>query len=166
MLFRDVDGRTSSRSSKTQTVLSSFTSIFLSWFSRKRKHFRQDHRQYVILGFGLGVIALTLLLWPVAAILRRHYGKPLTLESSCPAHPWILRIVCALNIFSSSDFHGLSGLKSPEASARQAISGCTQFKSSACSAELARFTRSSLLCLLGRQTAMGLGIASGMFCWA
>src|SRR6202008_1691463 len=32
---------------------------------------------YLVLGFGLVVVALTVLLWPVAAIVRKHYGKPL-----------------------------------------------------------------------------------------
>ena len=34
---------------------------------------------YIVIGFSVAVIALTLLLWPVAAILRKHYAKPLTL---------------------------------------------------------------------------------------
>lgn len=34
---------------------------------------------YVVLCFSLGVIALTLLFWPVAAMLRKHFAKPLTL---------------------------------------------------------------------------------------
>ncbi len=32
------------------------------------------------LGIGLGALALTFLLWPVAALVRRHYGAPLAVE--------------------------------------------------------------------------------------
>lgn len=40
-----------------------------------------DHKifNYVVIGFSIGVIVLTLLFWPIAAILRKHYAKPLTL---------------------------------------------------------------------------------------
>lgn len=35
---------------------------------------------YVVIGFSICVIALTLLLWPVSAILRKHYAKTLALS--------------------------------------------------------------------------------------
>ena len=43
-----------------------------------------DHKilNYVVIGFSLTVIALTLVLWPVSAVLRKHYGKPLALSES------------------------------------------------------------------------------------
>jgi len=43
-----------------------------------------DHKilNYVVLGFSLTVIVLTLVLWPVSTILRKHYGKPLALSES------------------------------------------------------------------------------------
>lgn len=53
---------------------------------------------YIVLGFGIGVIALTLLLWPVAAILRKHYGKPLSLDPRARRMRLILRLVCVLDI--------------------------------------------------------------------
>jgi predicted membrane channel-forming protein YqfA (hemolysin III family) len=49
---------------------------------------------YVIIGFSLCVIALTLLLWPVGAMLRRHYGKPLTLDPSARRLRMLVRLVC------------------------------------------------------------------------
>ena len=36
----------------------------------------------VVLSFGLGVLGLTILLWPVAAVVRKHYGKPLNYSPS------------------------------------------------------------------------------------
>lgn len=44
---------------------------------------------------SLVVIVLTLLLWPVAALLRRHYGKPLTLTPQQKRLRLLVRLVCA-----------------------------------------------------------------------
>ena len=35
---------------------------------------------FVILFFGLSVVLLTVLLWPVGALIRKHYARPLSLE--------------------------------------------------------------------------------------
>jgi CubicO group peptidase (beta-lactamase class C family) len=51
---------------------------------------------YFIIGFSLCVIALTLLLWPIAAILRKHYGKPLSLEPAAKRLRLLVRLVCFL----------------------------------------------------------------------
>jgi CubicO group peptidase (beta-lactamase class C family) len=51
---------------------------------------------YFIMGFSLSVIALTLLFWPVAAILRKHYGKPLSLEPAPKRLRLLVRLVCFL----------------------------------------------------------------------
>ncbi len=51
---------------------------------------------YFIIGFSLSVIALTLLLWPIAAILRKHYGKPLSLEPAAKRLRLLVRLVCFL----------------------------------------------------------------------
>ncbi len=49
---------------------------------------------YFIIGFSLCVIALTLLLWPIAAILRKHYEKPLNLEPAAKRLRLLVRLVC------------------------------------------------------------------------
>jgi CubicO group peptidase (beta-lactamase class C family) len=49
---------------------------------------------YVIMGFSLSVIALTLLLWPIGAMIRKHYGKPLTLEPGAKRLRMLVRLVC------------------------------------------------------------------------
>jgi CubicO group peptidase (beta-lactamase class C family) len=51
---------------------------------------------YFIIGFSLCVIALTLLFWPIAAILRKHYGKPLSLEPGAKRLRLWVRLVCIL----------------------------------------------------------------------
>ncbi len=51
---------------------------------------------YVILGFGLVVVGLTVLLWPVAAIVRKHYGKPLNYSPADNKRRLLVRFVCVL----------------------------------------------------------------------
>lgn len=57
-----------------------------------------DHKifNYVVIGFSLGVIALTLLLWPIAAVLRKHYGKPLALSDQARRLRMLVHVVCLL----------------------------------------------------------------------
>jgi hypothetical protein len=49
---------------------------------------------YVLICFSLSAIALTLLFWPVAAILRRHYAKPLTLNDGTRRLRTLVHVVC------------------------------------------------------------------------
>ncbi|HEY6384952.1 MAG TPA: serine hydrolase domain-containing protein [Candidatus Acidoferrum sp.] len=49
---------------------------------------------YFIIGFSLTVIVLTLLIWPIAAMLRKHYGKPLTLDPGAKRLRLLVRLVC------------------------------------------------------------------------
>jgi CubicO group peptidase (beta-lactamase class C family) len=49
-----------------------------------------------LLIFGLGVLGLTVLLWPVAAVVRKHYGKPLDYTPSDSRLRLLARIVCIL----------------------------------------------------------------------
>jgi len=47
---------------------------------------------------SLTVFVLTLLLWPVAALIRRHYGRPLNLERKDRKLRLLVRIVCVLDL--------------------------------------------------------------------
>ena len=53
---------------------------------------------YIALGLGVGVVVLTLLFWPVSAILRKHYGKPLTLNDSARMWRRLVKIACIIDI--------------------------------------------------------------------
>jgi CubicO group peptidase (beta-lactamase class C family) len=50
----------------------------------------------VVLSFGLGVLGLTILLWPIAAIVRKHYGKPLNYSPADNKRRLLVRFVCIL----------------------------------------------------------------------
>ena len=47
---------------------------------------------------SLAIILLTLILWPVMALLRRHYGKPLELTPRMKNLRLLVRLVCLLNV--------------------------------------------------------------------
>jgi hypothetical protein len=74
----------------------------------------------VVLSFGLGVLGLTILLWPVAAVVRKHYGKPLNYSPSDRKRRLLVRLVCILllvffvgwlSVLSlSDDPNGINGL--------------------------------------------------------
>jgi CubicO group peptidase (beta-lactamase class C family) len=49
---------------------------------------------YVLLGFSLCVIVLTVLLWPIGAMLRKHYAKPLSLEPGAKRLHMLVRLEC------------------------------------------------------------------------
>jgi hypothetical protein len=73
---------------------------------------------YFVLGFSLSVIMLTLLAWPVSAMIRKHYAKPLALAPKERRLRTMVHLVClsivvyivGLLIFASmlSDFSMLS----------------------------------------------------------
>lgn len=53
---------------------------------------------YAVIGFGLAMVVLTILMWPVAAILRKHYAKPLTLDDSARKWRRLVKLVCFIDI--------------------------------------------------------------------
>jgi hypothetical protein len=63
-------------------------------FQQVNSAFDKQTVNYVIMGFSLSVIALTLLLWPIGAMIRKHYGKPLTLDPGAKRLRMLVRLVC------------------------------------------------------------------------
>jgi CubicO group peptidase (beta-lactamase class C family) len=58
--------------------------------------FENKYFNLTVLIFGLSVVALTVLLWPVAAILRKHYAHPLELTAAERRQRLLVRLVCIL----------------------------------------------------------------------
>ena len=56
------------------------------------------HFNYFILGFSLSVIALTLLCWPIAALIRKHYNHPLPLDGSKKRLRRLVLAFCVLDV--------------------------------------------------------------------
>jgi len=70
----------------------------------------------VVIGFSVAVLALTLLLWPVAALVRRHYGRKLDLTPAARRLRLTVRLVCLLDIGFLLAWVGLAaGLNDPGA---------------------------------------------------
>lgn len=61
-----------------------------------------------VLGISLGIMLLTLILWPVAWFVRRHYGHKLELSSSERLLRIAVRIVFALNLIFIVALFGLT----------------------------------------------------------
>jgi CubicO group peptidase (beta-lactamase class C family) len=55
-----------------------------------------DHKlfNYVVIGCSLVVIVLTLVLWPISAILRKHYEKPLALSEPAQRLRMLAHVTC------------------------------------------------------------------------
>ena len=54
-----------------------------------------------ILIFGLGMVLLTVVFWPVGALIRKHYGHPLELAPADRRMRLIVRLVCVLFLLVS-----------------------------------------------------------------
>jgi hypothetical protein len=60
--------------------------------------FRSKAVLFPVIGGSLGIIVLTLILWPIAAIVRKRYGRTIAPErSTCVLHR-LSRVVCLLVI--------------------------------------------------------------------
>jgi len=57
--------------------------------------------------FAALVFALTLLLWPVGALLRRHYNRPLDLNPSERRLRLLVKLACAVDLIALLAFSGL-----------------------------------------------------------
>ena len=49
-----------------------------------------------LLAYGFTIVLLTVLLWPVGAMIRKHYGRPLELSAPESRQRLIVRLVCVL----------------------------------------------------------------------
>ena len=98
MTFREVNGQQllvfkPDASGHMQMIGGDPTAIFqrASWNENKNV-------LSVALGFAALVFALTLLLWPVGAILRRHYKRTLTLSPADRRVRVLVKIICAIDL--------------------------------------------------------------------
>ena len=97
LVFRDVNGTDKIAFVTDSSGRRVFYIDFPAMAFQQVNHF-WDHQifDYVVIGFSLCVIALTLVLWPVAAILRKHYGKPLDLSPRARRLRTLVHITCLL----------------------------------------------------------------------
>src|ERR1700722_1640200 len=95
MVFREVDGHAKIAFVNDATGRRvAYIDYPFMVFQQVNNIFDKQTVNYVIIGFSLCVIALTLLLWPIGAMIRKHYGKPLALEAGAKRLRMLVRLVC------------------------------------------------------------------------
>lgn len=124
MVFREVDGKAKiafvNDSSGRHIAYANYDTNYPSAaFQQVNNTLDKPSFNYFVLGFSLSVIVFTLLTWPLAAMIRKHYAKPLGLEPNEKRLRLVVHLVClsivvyfvVLLAFAStlSDFSMLSG---------------------------------------------------------
>ena len=95
MVFRDVNGHSKIAFVKDPTGRRvAYIDYPFMVFQQVENTFDKQIVNYVIIGFSLSVIVLTLLMWPIGTMLRKHYGKPLTLDPGGKRLRMLMRVVC------------------------------------------------------------------------
>ena len=99
LLFRSVDGQSKLQFEKDATGR---RIIYIDYpfmiFQQVNSPLGKQGVNYLILGLSLGVIVLTLLLWPVGAIIRKHYGRPLMLDVGARRLRMWMHVVCIIDV--------------------------------------------------------------------
>lgn len=120
MLFREVDGkaRIAFVNDSTGRRIAHIDYPFMV-YQQVNDLFNKQSVNYLILAFSLLVIISTLFAWPFAAMIRKHYARPLELRTSMKLLRTVVRLVClsvvvyviGLLMFASglSDLSMLSG---------------------------------------------------------
>jgi hypothetical protein len=95
MVFRDVNGK-----SKIAFVNDgdgnrlAYIDIPVIAFQQVNNVLNRQSFNYLVIGFSLSVILLTLIMWPIGAMIRKHYAKPLILEARSKWLRLIVYLVC------------------------------------------------------------------------
>jgi CubicO group peptidase (beta-lactamase class C family) len=95
MLFEDVNGHDKLAFTKNYEGRQVFFDDFPFWvFQRVTNPFDSQTLNYWLIGFSLVVVVLTIIFWPIGAVLRKHYAKPLSLDPSARRSRMLVRLVC------------------------------------------------------------------------
>src|SRR6266478_3658670 len=95
-LYREVHGQDHVGFKKDSAGHWQFQLDYPFFIFQKVGLFENKHCNFGVLIFGLVVTGLTALLWPVAAITRKHYGKKLEYSPSESKLRLLVRAVCVL----------------------------------------------------------------------
>jgi len=115
MVYREIDGHLQVAFRKDDAGQMELIPFFP--FMTFRRASLLEHQRFIIsvLAASLGVFLLTVLSWPVAALVRRHYQKKLDLSSLDRRLRLLMRLVCVLNLAVAAGWlgfiaHGLSNI--------------------------------------------------------
>lgn len=110
LLFREVNGQSllGFKRDDTGRLIMAIDAPFMV-FQKARWHQGSLFNMSILVG-SLTIFALTLVLWPVAALVRRHYGRKLDLTPAQRRSRLLVRLVCAADLaFVVAWFATLSG---------------------------------------------------------
>jgi len=98
LIFRDVNGqdRIAFERDNSGRLLMSIDFPFMVF--QKSRWFENSALQLPMIIGALAIFVLTLLLWPVAAIIRRHYGKVLDLPPAQRRLRLVVHLVCVVDL--------------------------------------------------------------------
>jgi len=114
MLFREVNGQDLLAFRRDSTGNLQLVIPFPAMVFARTHGLTTTLAQTVLLGFMLGALGLTILLWPVTAIVRRRFGQRLAVARDHHRLRLIARLVVILQlIFFIALFAGLSASDSP-----------------------------------------------------
>lgn len=99
MVFREVNGKAKiafvKEASGRHIAYANYDTKYPSTvFMQVNNTLHKQSFNYFVLGFSLSVIVLTLLAWPIAAMIRKHYAKPLILAPNERKLRMVAHLVC------------------------------------------------------------------------
>jgi|CZKS01.1.fsa_nt_gi CubicO group peptidase (beta-lactamase class C family) len=98
LLFREVNGQSLLGFKRDDSGRLVMAIDFPFMVFQKARWFESSLFNMIILIGSLTVFALTLLLWPMAALVRRHYGRKLDLSPAERRWRLLVRMVCAVDL--------------------------------------------------------------------
>jgi CubicO group peptidase (beta-lactamase class C family) len=98
LLYREVHGRAHMGFKKDENGQMQFQMDFPFFIFQKVGFWENKYFNYTLAIFGLTMVVLTVVLWPVGALIRKHYGRPLDLSPLERKLRLGVRLVCILFI--------------------------------------------------------------------
>jgi hypothetical protein len=99
LLYREVHRRARMGFKKDENGQMQFQMDFPFFIFQKVGFWENKYFNYTLAIFGLTIVVLTVVLWPVGALIRKHYGRPLDLSPLERKLRLGVRLVCILFIF-------------------------------------------------------------------
>ena len=96
MLFREVHGQDKIGFKKDANGTWQFQMDFPVFIFQKVGLLNNKYFNLVLAGYGLVMVLLAVLLWPVGAMIRKHYDRPLTLSAPEKGQRMLGKLVCLL----------------------------------------------------------------------
>ena len=94
LVFRDVDGQSLLAFSRDANGRLLMGGDYPFEVGQRTPLLKNDRLNLGLLGLALGVFVATLLAWPVAAMVRKHYGVTLALSAGDRRLRWGMRVTC------------------------------------------------------------------------